>query len=141
MPFSGSDWQYRNVAISKQSCPSYEYELPPDFVNSSERFIVIRTVRCIFGLTTEPFQWTTNDVCLFSDLCTECDLPNSELDKTFNAIRHSLGYICLCNDPNAKKKRFKYDWKDHHIKFGFARIDGLPIIPSAFLIDLLLVWK
>jgi hypothetical protein len=140
MPFEPG-FSYRNVAISKQSAPDYSYPLPPDFVNSKERFIVIRTARAIFGLTTEPFQFGLNDCCLYSDLSTECDLPNKELDDAFNSHRHSMGYICLANDPNAKKKRFKYNWQDQHIKFGFALIDGTPIIPSAWLLDLLLVWR
>jgi hypothetical protein len=137
----GEGFNFRNVAISKSSAPNYDYELPPDFVNAKERYFVIRQVRVIWQLTTEPFGFTTNDVCFMSDLCTECDLPNMELDRTFNAVRHSLGYICLANDPNAKKKKFKYNWNDPTIHFGFCRIDGLPIVPSAFLIDMLLVYK
>jgi hypothetical protein len=145
MPFVNDDparpWNYRNCAVNKETCPNYEYQLPPDFVNSKERFIVIRQVRAMFELTTMPQAFMLNDACLMSDLCCECDLPNPDIDKAFNATRHSLGYICICNDPNMKKKRWRYVWRDQVIHFGFMTIYGLPIIPSHWLVDMLLVYR
>jgi hypothetical protein len=51
-----------------------------------------------------------------------------------------MGYVCMANDPNMKKKRYRYVWKDV-VHFLFATIDEQPIIPSRWLIDLLLVWR
>jgi hypothetical protein len=140
MPFPAG-MNYRNVAISKQSAPTYEYRLPDDFLNARERFIVVRQARATFELTTQPFGFMLNDVMLMSDLACESDLATPEIDATFNATRHSLGYIAICNDANMKKKKFAYVWRDAVLHFAFARLDGLPIIPTLFLIDLLLVWK
>ena len=112
-----------------------------DFLNARERFIVVRQARATFELTNLPFGMMLNDVMLMSDLACESDLATPEIDKTFNATRHSLGFICICNDANTRKKRFAYVWRDAVLHFAFCRLDGLPIIPSMFLIDLLLVWK
>ena len=132
---------YRNVAISRETCPNYEYRLPDDFVNAKERWIVVRQVRALFELTTQPHALMLNDACLMSDLSCECDLPNPDIDRAFNATRHSLGFICICNDSNTKKKRFRYVWRDAVIHIGFMTIYSLPIVPSHWLVDLLLVWK
>ena len=78
---------------------------------------------------------------LMSDCAYEQDLATPEIDAAWNATRHSLGYICTCNDPNMKKKKYKFMWRDPVIHFAFARIDGLPTIPTQFLIDFLLQWK
>jgi hypothetical protein len=144
MPFPidpSNPWKYRNCAISKQTCPSYSYELPDDFFQAKERFIVIRQARATFGLTTQPGEWLCNDFMLMSDLATEHDLATCEIDRAFGAGLRPFGFICLCNDPNTKKKRYKYDWSYQTIHFAFARIDGLPTIPTQWLVDFLLVFR
>jgi hypothetical protein len=59
----------------------------------------------------------------------------------FNQMTRRMGYVCMANDPNMKKKRYKYVWTDDVIHFVFETIDEVPIIPSRWLIDMLLVWR
>ena len=142
MPFDPQyDWQYENVAMNKTENPDYTLILPPYFVNAAERYIVIRQVITRFQRTTEPFDHNVNDIMVHSDLCREVYLPFCCSNKVFPAMNRKMGYICMSNDANMKKKRYKYVWSDNTIHFLFATIDEQPIIPSRWFIDLLLVWR
>jgi hypothetical protein len=102
---------------------------------------VVRQCRALFGRTTEPFDHETNDLILLSDFVEEKYLTSSEVDKAFNVKLNSLGYVMICNDTNAKKKRFKYVWKSPFFKIGFTNLYGDAVLPTSWLFDFLLVWR
>jgi hypothetical protein len=141
MPFEGTGWQYRNCAMSKSSNPDYSFELPPEFVSAKERYIVVRQCRCLFGRTDNPFDYMTNDVLLLSTFPDEAYLISDEIDRAFNVKGQSLRYVCICNDQNAKKKRFKYVWRDKEFKIGFTNLYGDAILPPSYIFDFLLCWR
>ena len=151
MPFNQQyEWNYENVALNKTENPDYTFILPPYFVNATEKYIVIRQVITRFQRQTEPFDYETKDIMMMSDLCSEVYLPMDVTGKAsaggkaagtsdvFPAMTRKLGYICMSNDTNMKKKRYKYVWSDNCIHFLFQTIDEIPIIPSRWLIDILL---
>jgi hypothetical protein len=111
MPFKGTGWKYENCAINKTTCPNYKFKLPDYFVNAKERFIVVRQARALLGRTDEPFDHPLNDVILMSDFVHEIYLPFEDVNNAFNLKDRVLGYVCLVNDPNMKKKKFKYRWR------------------------------
>jgi hypothetical protein len=90
---------------------------------------------------TEPFDYEVKDVMVMSDLCEKVYLPFKDADNVFSGMSRRMGYICIANDQNMKKKRYKYIWNDYNIHFLFQTIDEQPIIPSRWLIDMLLVWR
>jgi hypothetical protein len=141
MPFEGTGWKYENCAINKTTCPNYKSKLPDYFVNAKERFIVVRQARALLGRTDEPFDHPLNDVILMSDFVHEIYLPFEDVNNAFNLKDRVLGYVCLVNDPNMKKKKSKYRWSSPEFHFAFASIEGAGVIPSSFLIDFLLVYR
>jgi hypothetical protein len=76
-----------------------------------------------------------------ADFVHEIYLPFEDVNNAFNLKDRVLGYVCLVNDPNMKKKKFRYRWQDKEFHFCFASIEGAGIIPSSWLIDFLLVWR
>jgi hypothetical protein len=142
MPFDPDySWQYENVALNKTENPDYTFTLPPYFVNAKEKYIVIRQVIVRFQRTTEPFDRAVSDIMVHSDLCDVVYLPYPDPTSITPRFNRRMGYICMANDPNMKKKRYKYVSYDNTIHFIFQTIDEQPIIPSRWLIDMLLVWR
>jgi hypothetical protein len=141
MPFHGDGWNYKNCAMTKHSNSDYTFELPNEFVNASEKYIVVRQCRVLFGLTTGPEDHVTNDVLLLSDFVDEKYLISDEVNKAFNIKNNSMGYVCICNDTNAKKKRFKYVWKSPIFHIGFSNLYEDAVIPTSYIFDFLLVWR
>jgi hypothetical protein len=142
MPFKGDGWNWHNVAIGKWANPDYNFLLPSEFVNAKERFIVIRQVKAMFTRTTEPFDEPLNDCYLVSDLVEKVYLPFLDSVDAYDLKTNSpMGYVCMCNDANQKKKRYKYVWKDQTISFAFVLLNGTPILPSQWLIDISLVYR
>ena len=142
MPFNPQyNWRYENVAMNKTENPDNTLVLPPYFVNAAERYIVVRQVITRFQRTTEPFDHSVNDIMIHSDLCDKVYLPFKAAGDVFPGLTRMMGYICMSNDPHMKEKRYRYVWSDDRIHFIFQTIDEQPIIPSRWLIDLLLVWR
>jgi hypothetical protein len=82
----------------------YSFELPPEFVNAKEKFIVVRQCRALFGFATEPFDHELNDVMLLSDLVDDCYLANEDINRAWRNVRQPLGYVCLCNDTAQRRE-------------------------------------
>jgi hypothetical protein len=142
MPFDSKfDWNYENVALNKTENRNYTFNLPKYFVDADEKYIVIRQVIARFQRQTEPFDHEVKDVMVMSDLCDKLYLPFRGSFEVFDGLTRRLGYVCMANDPNMKKKRYKYVWRDYNIHFLFQTIDEQPIIPTRWLIDMLLVWR
>jgi hypothetical protein len=82
-----------------------------------------------------------DDVVLMSDFVDKIYLPFEDVNSAFNLGSRVLGYVCLVNDDNMKKKRFEYKWQDKEFHFAFGSIQGAGVIPSSWLIDFLLVYR
>jgi hypothetical protein len=94
-----------------------------------------------FQRVTEPFDYEVHDLMLVSDLVDNVYLPLVQSADVFPSVTRRMGYVCMANDTNMKKKKFKYVWTDDVIPFAFETIDEVPLIPSRWLIDMLLVWR
>jgi hypothetical protein len=58
--------QVRNVILFKNTS-DYYFEFPPSFVEArGPRRIVIRDIVCLFGDTRKPFDFQTNNICLYA---------------------------------------------------------------------------
>jgi hypothetical protein len=137
-----------NVAIFKNNTDAngqgYTYEYPDAFKTAKDRTIKINYVRALLGkthddndATTGAFDYPLNNVCLYSDFPRERDSAawaSSEL--------RGLYYVCLTNTENASGKTFKLNPETlRGFRFAFATLDGAPIIPSSWVIDLTLKWE
>lgn len=142
MPFDPAyKWNYENIALNKTENMNGTFKLPSYFVNAEEKYIIIREVITRFQRTTEPFDHETKDIMVMSDLVDRVYLPFKNSSVVFPAMTRKMGYVCMSNNTNMKKKRYKYVWSDDVIHFLFQTIDEQPIIPSRWLIDCLLVWR
>jgi hypothetical protein len=88
--------------------------------------MVVRQCRSLFGRSDNPYDHETNDMLLFSDFVDECYLASDEVNKTYNIKKNLLGYVCICNDPNARKKKFKYVWRHQYFTIRFTNLYGDP---------------
>jgi hypothetical protein len=109
MPFNNTDgkgeYKWINLALGKYADFNYSFELPRDFVNAKERWIVIRSATAIFTRTTEPFDAPMIDCYLVSDFVEHVYMPFRDSVNAYN-LRTSrpMGYVSMCNDPAQKKK-------------------------------------
>jgi hypothetical protein len=141
MPFD-KDFIWENCAVSKWYNPNYCFELPAQFVNAKERFIVIRQIRVLFDRSSQPLDAMLNDCYLVSDLVEKVYLPfHDSVDMYELKTSSPMGYVAMANDANQKKKRFKYVWKEPVINFAFVLLNGTPILPTQWLIDISLVYR
>jgi hypothetical protein len=137
-----------NVAIFKNNTDAngqgYVYEYPEAFKTARDRTIRVNYVRALYGKThddqdqiTGAFDRPLNNVCLYADFPQERDSAawaSSEL--------RGLYYVGVVNTENASKKTFHlFPENLQRFHFAFATLDGAPIIPSSWVIDLTLKWE
>jgi hypothetical protein len=135
-------WSYINCAVSKTSNPDYTFIFPPEFMLANEKYIIIRQVRTLWSRVDLPFDYTPNDMILQADFVEHRYCGYEDTTNAFKLNNHSFGFVCICNDANTKKKKFKYVFHDNKFHYVFTLLDTkTPIIPLDYIIDFLLVFK
>jgi hypothetical protein len=120
------DWNFENCVATKRENPGNRFRFPDEFINAHERYIIVREARAIIQNAHSPSNSLVGDLLLHATFAKEpyCDK-----------------YICIVNDPNMKKKKFKYVFKDQGFQIFFTSFDGLIIEPIDYVFDFLLKWR
>jgi hypothetical protein len=61
----------------------------------------------LLSLTTQPYDSILCDVVLMADFVHEIYLPFKDVSDASNLQDRVLGYVCLVNDNNMKKKKLR----------------------------------
>jgi hypothetical protein len=135
-----------NTALIKnnedETQTNYKLQMPEEWCRGHDRKIIINEIRALFGHTDEPFDHLLNNVCLYSDFPREGQVRGIHAQDLSDGFHAQMWYVALANSQNGPKEFDILETESRRsFLFAFANLDGTPIVPTQWLVDLSLSYK